>query len=841
MNRSEVDHSSRRWHWPSWLPLVVRELRHGSRRILRHRAFSVPAIGTLALGIGATVAAFAVLESVVLSPLPYENAERLVRIETRVPGIDPEARWGLAKGEFLYLRQEATSLESMGLYQFSRVTLSPEADAPARSVDVAEVSSGVFTTLGIRPSLGRLPVPEDHLEELSSVVWLGHELWLERFGGDPAIVGTTIPVDGRSVEVVGVLGPNARLPEEAMTSEVETGLWMPLWLDPAQPPVPRHVYRTLARRTGDSSLESASAELQRLTMNLPAALPQAYSDAYMEETGMVTELIPLHEHVVGPQVARALWILLGSVLLVFLVAYANVANLFLARLEATRNETAMRAALGASRGRLAAGYLAESLVLAAIAGVIGFLLAVGALRILHLRAPADLPRVDAIGVGGPAVAVTVGLVLATAILFGLLPALRQRGAREVGAAGSLQPVSRRARIARHVLVVAQVALSLLLLTAGALLFRSLRALTDVEPGFEPDGVLTFSVVLPEGRYDSYERVGTAYRSLATGLEEVAGIDEAAVAMILPLSGFDGCSSVFVDGRQPPPGEQPPCVPLFFVSPGYFDAMAIDVTGRSPDWADAQRRLPLAVVSLSLAERLWPAGDPIDREVSLSPKLDPFRVVAVAEDVRADGLDQPVTEAVYLPMTPPPGPQLWPPLQIVTVIARTGSGEPTALVPAVRRAIAEVDPQIALREIRPLSDIVARSMSRLSFFTLLLTAASTIAFVLSTIGMYGVVSYLVERRRTELGVRMALGARRRQVRRMVVRESVLLATAGVALGIVGALASTEVLESLLYDVSARDPWTLALVSLFLVLLAMAASWVPALRASRLPPADILRRE
>lgn len=811
------------------------------RRLIRHRAFSVPVTVTLALGIGAMIAAFTVLESVVLSPLPYDDAERMVRIQTQVPKIDPETRWGLAKAEFLYFQREAESLASMGLYQLSRVTLEPEGDGVAQSMEAALVSSGVFPTLGVRPILGRMPEEIDHLAPEPRVAWLSHGLWLAHFGGDREIVGKMIPVDGRSIEVVGVLEPGARLPEEWVVPDIEIGMWMPLWLDPAQPPASSHVFRGLGRLDSGSSVEAAAAELDRLTSNLPTVLPEAYTVGYMEKMGMATELVPLHEDVVGEAISRSLWILFASVLVLLIIAAANATNLFLARAEVRRQEMAMRATLGAGNRSLLIAFLAESFIVAVIAGGLGLLLAQLALRVLRAEAPPGLPRLEAIGLGIPAVALTILLTLLAGVFFGVFPALRRYGARDVRASDTRHGVSIRGRLVRRALVVAQIALSLLLLVGGVLLYRSFLTLTRVDPGFEPRGVLTFSVILPSGRYDSYELVGTAYRTLATSIEEATGVSHAAVAMTLPLSGFDGCSTLFVPGQVLPEGEHRPCAPIYLVSPGYFDAMGIKVRGRAPDWADAERRSPFAVVSRSLADQLWSGEEPIGRGVALSRELDPFQVVGVAEDVRADGLDKPATAALYLPMTPPPGPELWPPLQSVKVIARTDTDRPTELVATVRRVVAEVDPQLPLTEIRPLSEVVARSMSRLSFFTLLLAAASGIGFVLSAVGIYGVVSYLVERRRTELGVRMALGARRSEVRRMVVTESVWLATAGVGVGIGAALMATNALQSLLYGVSARDPWTMVLVGVFLVVVAAVASWVPALRASKVPPAEVLRQE
>jgi putative ABC transport system permease protein len=822
------------------LSTLAVDLRQSFRRLRRHPEFSLPAVLTLALGLGATIATFAVLHAVVLEPLPYRQPERLVRIQTAVPGVGAETRWGLAKGQYLYFQKEARSFSALGLYQLARVTLEPQGDGEARSVDAASVSSALFPTLGVEPLLGRLPEAADHLAAEPQVAWLSHELWQERFGGDRAIVGRTIPVDGRSLEVVGVLGPNARLPEESVLPDFDVGLWLPLWLDPLQPPQPSHVFRALGRLGDGVALEAAAKELDQLTLGLPVALPGAYSERYLTKTKMRPELVPLRDDVLGETIVRSLWILFGSVLLLLIIAGANVTNLFLARAEAGRRETALRMVLGAGRGRLLAGFLTESMLIAAFAGGLGLLLAYAALRVLRAAAPSDLPRLEAIALDGGTFAFALALAVAIGLLYGLLPALLRYDSRDI-ATGARQTLSRRGRYFRNALVVGQVALSLVLLTAGGLLFRSFRSLLDVEPGFEAAKVLTFSVVLPGGRYDSYERVGAAYSALAEGLEQADGVEHAAVAMTLPMTGFDGCSALFVDGQSPAPGEQALCVPLLLVSPGYFATLGIPVQGQAPTWGDAAQRLPQAVVSASLARRLWPQTDALGHTLTLSLELDPFTVVGVAGDVRGGGLDQAVTDAVYLPMTPPPGPELWPPLTIVHVVARAANTRPVELAPVARRVVAGFDPQIPIRDLRPMAEIVKSSMSRLTFSLLLVGAAAAIAFLLSAVGIYGTVSYLVVRRRTELGVRMALGARREQVRGMVVGESLRLAVVGVALGLAAALAATQVLRSLLYGVSARDPLTLVVVALFLLALSVVASWVPALRASRLPPSEALREE
>lgn len=823
----------------AWNHLILHELRHGIRRVVRHRTFSLPAVLTLTLGLGITIATFAMLESIALSPLPYPDAERLVRLETAVPGINPDTRWGVAKGEFLHFQDTAKSFVHMGIYQFSRVTLEPVRDEGALSVEAALVSSGIFPSLGARLLFGRLPEPGDHLSEQPRVAWLGHDLWQARFSGSRDVVGRTMTVDGRAVRIVGVLEPGLHMPEEWLVPGLEVGLWMPLWLDPAQPPASSHVFRALARLGEGVSPEKAAAEIDSLTAGLPMALPSAYSEKYMSSTQMRTELVPLHDYVVDEEVVRALWLVFAVALLALLIACANVVNLFLAHAAARRGELVVRTVLGASKGRLFLGFLAEALFVTTLSGGLGWFLAHLALRALKVKAPSNLPRLESIGLDLRSMSMMIILCLLISAALGLLTAFRRSRTEEINTTSTQREVSRQGHLSRRILVVAQIALSFLLVMLGALFYQSVRALVEVDSGFQADGVLTFSVVLPSGRYDSYERMGAVHHALVTEIEQVAGVKHAAIAMALPMSGFDGCSNIFVDGTAPAEGTHPLCVVLSMVSPGYFDTLGIQVAGAAPTWAEAGQRLPQAVVGRSLAERLWPGVDPIGHGVALDPRLDPFQVVAVADDVRMRGLDQEAPDIVYLPMAPPVGSELWPPLGIVTVIVRTDREQPTELLPKVRQAVGEVDHLVPLRLVRTMGEVVALSMAQLSFLAWLLTVVSMAALLLSVIGIYSVVSYQVKRRRAEIGVRMALGAHQNSIRWLVVAESTTPALVGVGLGVAATLVVGRMLESLLYGISANDVRTMVGVAVLLIAIAIVASLLPAIQASKAAPMDVLR--
>ncbi|HEY2291180.1 MAG TPA: FtsX-like permease family protein, partial [Thermoanaerobaculia bacterium] len=571
---------------------------------------------------------------------------------------------------------------------------------------------------------------------------------------------------------------------------------------------------------------------------LPQALPDVYSQAFFDKTGFCTEAVPLGDDVLGDQ-ARMLWILFGAVGLVLLVAGANAANLFLAQVETERREMAVRAALGAGRGRLALHFLLQGLLLSLLAGGLALWLADGAVRLLLALSPADLPRLSEVHLGWEGVLFTLLLALIAGGLFGLLPSVRRGLESELlGTAGRGMTISGRQRAARSSLVVAQVALSLVLLAAAGLLFRSFHNLVSVRPGFEAQGVLTFHVVLPETRYESFAAVDAFERELAARLAALPGVEATGFTSALPLTGFDGCSSVYAEGRSLASGT--PCLPIVFVGPGYFRALGIPLRGKAQEWSDNPGSSSAAVASEALARRLWPGQDPLSKAVGGDPSTS-YRVTGVAGDLRANGLDHPPIEALYLPLAGGSHTELGQPLRDVTVVVRTRSDRPERRTAEIRRAVADLDPGVPVAEVRPMAEILRDSTARISFSTLLLAVSSGVALLLAALGIYGLLAFLMARRHREIGIRLAIGARREQVRRLVLFQSLRLAAAGVALGLMGAALTTWLLQSLLFGVGPLDLLTLGAAAAFLVLVAVTASWMPARRAMAVPPLEALRHE
>jgi putative ABC transport system permease protein len=816
------------------------EARSVFRRLVRRPGFWVPAGLTLALGIGTAAAVFTVLDTICLKPLPYPGAGRLMRLQSPVPGTGGPPL-GLAKAEFLFFENGDRAFQALGLYLIDRATVGvATAGQPPEQIYAAAVSDGLPGVLGIHPLLGRAPSREDGLIEKPSVAWLGEKFWRRRFGGDSTLVGRTLLLDGSPVQVAGILPAAAQLPEEIQFQEIRVDLWTPLRLDPAEAPQASHRFRALGRLKAGIDLPAAQTELTRLTWQLPQALPSVYSQAFLRKTGFTTEAVPLRDDVLGDQV-RMLWILFGAAGLVLLVACGNAANLFLAEAEAERREMAVRAALGAGRGRLALHLLFQALLLSLLAGALSLWLTQGAIHLLLALSPSDLPRLSEVRLGWEGVLFTALVALVIGGLFGLLPSARQGLESELlGTAGRGMTISGRQRAARNALVIAQVALSLVLLAAAGLLFRSFRNLTSVRPGFEPRGVLTFHVVLPESRYESFAAVDSFERELATRLGALPGIEATGLTSALPLTGFDGCSSVYAEPRPVTPGEGPPCLPIFFVGPGYFRALGVPLRGKAQEWSDGPASPSTAVASAALAQRLWPGQDPLGKAIGGDPTVS-YRVAGVAGDLRANGLDHPPIEALYLPLSAGARSELGQPLRDVTVVVRTASERPDRMVPGIRRAVADLDPGVPVAEVRLMEEILRSSTARISFSTLLLGVSSGVALLLAALGIYGLLAFLIARRYREIGIRLALGARREQVRRLVLVQSLRLAITGVVLGLVGVALTTRLLRSLLFGVDPLDPLTLGAAAAFLVTVAFSASWMPARRAMAVPPLEALRHE
>ncbi|HET9984081.1 MAG TPA: ADOP family duplicated permease [Longimicrobiales bacterium] len=839
-----IDHdmARERRRMESWGTLI-RQVRLAARSLARSPGFTVVAVVTLALALGATVAVFSLVDRVVLRPLRYPAAERLVWIDSPVPGLNPDWRWGISEGGYWFLRRNARTLGDLGVVNTGSLGVGG-GDAPAEQVSAAFASGGLMRVLGARPILGRPILPSDEVDS-AGVVVLGYDFWARRYGRDREILGKTIEVSGRPARVVGVLARGFQLPDQAVD------LWIPIPLDSAARPVNSHYLNAIARVKPGVPLAAVQAELDRLTARFVEAMPSAYSPGFVNASRFRTAARPLRDYVLGDS-ARTLWMLLGAVALVLLIACANIANLFLARAEAQRREVAVRTALGASRRQLAARFLAETLLLALAAGLLGLGLAWAGLRVLLRLAPTDLPRIAEVGIGGASVGFAAALCLLVALAFAGVLYARSRGPllmRALREGGRGTTPGR--QFVRRALTVTQVALALVLLAGAGLLLQSFLHLRGVDPGIRAEGALTLDVALPGAKYPERDDRVAFYDRLRERVAAIAGVQAVGLAQGLPmqrdLGPFKGggCASLRV-GQGDERGIEAGCMPTIVVSPGYFRAMGIPLlAGREREPVDDRNRTGAAVLSQALARQLFRGQDPIGHLVGPYGTIPLSPVVGVAGDVRGDGLDKPPYPVVYIPYRPAAQYKWWgwDTPDAMTLVVRAPAVPTARLVQEVRRAVAELDPSVPVANIAPLSDVVARSDSvvRRSFTLLLLGLAAGMALLLSGVGIYGVIAYLVAQRRAEIGVRMALGAGVGQIGRLVVLQSAKLAGAGVAVGLVAALAATRLLSSLLFDVRPTDPLTLGAVTLALLAVALLASYLPARRAARIDPVEALRSE
>jgi putative ABC transport system permease protein len=812
---------------------LIRAFAHASRSLRRSPGFSAVATVTLAIGIGATTAMFALLHAVVLSPLPYPQADRLVHVGHPVPGLNPEWKWGVSEAGFFHFLDHNGTFESLGAY--STMTLNVSGDGQAEQVPTAAISASLFDVLGARPFLGRLLAWADNEPGRAPVVMLGYDFWQTRYGGDPGIVGHTIELEGNPFEVVGVTQPGFRVPEQA------TGVWFPVMISRANQPVNWHRFQVIARLAEGRTLPEAAADLERLTAQFPEVAGAAYPISFMEETRFAVEALPLQRHVVG-DVSGVLWMLLGAVALVLAIAAVNVANLFVVRLATRRREIAVRTALGGTRMDVARRFGAEALILGAAGAVAGLGLAWAATRLVVANEPGWIPGIAELGLGGEAVAFAAAVALLTALAYALIPAFRRQAGglalrESVGSTASPRQLA-----LRRGLVAAQMALAVVLLAGAGLMLETYRNLRAVDPGFDASGVLTAQVSLPQARYGSDETASRFWRELMDEVRALPGVVAVGATQSLPLAGGGGCSVVFTDDPAAQERNTSCFASTVRVSPGYFEAMGIPVRGRTPSWTDTENRVGEAVISEGVADRLWPGEDPMGRGIRGNGSNPPFyTIVGVAGPVRALGLTEPPVERVYFPMIAMEGAQLWGPPTGMNLVVKQQGGDPTALAPAIRATIQRMDATVPMQNVRAMDEVVATSIARTSFVMILLGMAALMALLIGLVGLYGVASYVVEQRRGEIGIRMALGADGRRVAGMVLGQAAALATAGLVVGVVAALLTTRVMESLLYEVRAADPWVLGGVALLLMAVALFASWLPARRASRVDPITALKAE
>lgn len=800
---------------------VLADVRLAARRLIRTPGYTLVALLTMALGIGATSAIFSVVHAVLLAPLPFSQPDRLVGVYQVWEG----SRDVFAPPNFLDLEARTTTLAAMGAYDTGGATLTG-AGEPAR-LTAATVSANFFNVLQTAPLIGRTLQASDTDPGNTDIAVLGHALWRERFGARPDIVGQTIQLDGRSSIVAGVMPRGFVWPEGV-------DLWRPFEYDEAFRVRNRGAWYldVIGRLAPGATIESAKTE----TATIGAQLAQAYEDNV--NVGMTVH--PLLDATVGSR-RPALLVILGAVAVVLLIACVNVANLTLARASSRESEFAVRAALGAGRARLARQLLVESVMLAGAGGALGLLLAVGGTRALVAYGPSGFPRLETIGVSLPIVLFTLGVALATGIAFGLMPAL-QAGRATVSDAlrerGASAPGGTRGRKARAALVVAELALAVVLLVGAGLLLRSFTRLVQVDPGFDPSNGITFTLGLPETVYDSDEKRLAFHARLEERLAALPGVTDSAVVQAVPPTSLGFNISFNVQGRPPlRPGEDQ-TLEVRVADADYFPLMGIPIIqGRWFEDTDRAGAPQVVVITESAARRHFAGEDPVGQMLELGWSRNGVRIggriVGVAADVRTQGLDKDAPPQVYVPF-------MQVPISGVAMVIRTASAPETLLTP-VRAAVQAVDPNLPVTRLETLEEHVSRSVAERRFYMLLVAAFAGVALVLAAVGIFGVLSYLVSQRRREIGIRVALGASRRSVVAMVLRQAMTPAALGVVIGLAAAGALSRFMTAMLFDLRATDPVTFAAVAVVLLAVALVAAWLPARRAVRVDPTVALRMD
>ncbi len=800
----------------------AQDLRHAVRSLTKNPGFTLVAMLTLALGVGANTAIFSVVNGVLLRPLPYRSPEQLIRIwET-----DPQGRgWGFSPPNFDSYRSEVTLLDDMVAYGPTRLTLTGGGDPEI--VSAMQVSGGFFNFLGTPLSLGREFLPEEDGfvadPGAAQVVVLSHGMWKRRFGGDPNVLGKTIVLDGISRTVVGV-GPR-----ELPFGSGRTDIWIPWPFDERDLTLRgRHWLAALGRIQPDVTLDAAAAELDAIAERLGEAYPETNAD-----WGALA--VPLMAEVVG-DVSTPLWILLGAVGLVLLVACANVANLSLARAEARGREIAVRSALGAGRSRLLFLVLSESVLLALVGGAAGLGLAHVSVSVLLGGVGSSVPRASEVGIDITVLAFTALVAVAAGLLVGTIAAwqaLRRDlllGLRE-GGQQAFAGVGRRRM--RSALIVAEVALSLTLVIGAGLLIKSFWLLTHVDTGFDHRRLLTAMISLPESLYETDSQRAAFFAQLLESIEDQPEVVAAAGTTGLPFVGGYLTTISVPDS----PDEEIRPIARRRVSSDYFRTMGIPlVTGRTFDAGDTPDAPHVVVVNEALASRVFPNEQALGKHILWGGPhgLESLKIVGIVGDVKQQGLADDAMPAMYLEYS-----QIY--VAGSMLLAMRSGGDPLDLVPSIREAVWSLDPDLPLYEVNTMEQLIADSVGSERFSMLLLGTFAAVALLLGAIGVYGVMSYTVSQRTPEVGVRMALGAGRGNVVGLVIRQGMLLAVVGILLGTAGALGLSRVLSTMLFQVSATDPVTFVAVILLLTTVALLACYVPARRAARVNPLEALRHE
>ncbi len=810
------------------------------RRLFRSPMFTLVAILTLALGIGANTAIFSVIEGVLLKPLPYPRPEQLIGLTLTAPGINIKELTNSPSVYFTF-REQNRSFQDVGLYTSDSVSVTGISEP--EQVPSLLVTDAVIPILGISPAFGRSFTRKDVLPASPDTVILMDGYWHRKFSGDRSIIGRRILIDGKAREVIGVMPRNFRF------LDMDIALIRPLQFDRNKTFLGNFSFDGVARLKPGITLAQANADGARMLpiVNRSFQAPPGLSVKLFEQARITPAFRPFEQTMIG-DIGTVLWVLMGTIGIVLLIACANVANLLLVRAESRHLELAIRAALGASRARIALELLTESMTLAVLGGAGGLLVAFGALRLLLATAPAGLPRLADIAIDPPVLLFSLAISVFAGLLFGSIPVFKHAGAKlatgmREGGRGLSQ--TRERHRARNGLVVIQVALALVLLISSGLMIRTFRTMMRIQPGFaNPAHVQTFTLSIPEAQVKDAEKVLRMQNDILEQLRRVPGVSSAAMTSAIPMDGHNSSDVLFSRDRVYKDGQLPPIRHFVFISPALHSTLGTPlVAGRDFTWTDLYSHTPVALISESFAREYWRTPANALHHQVREGMNDPWReIVGVVADVYGDGVNQKLPTTVY-----------WPPLldnfwgekefihrtaSFVVRSPRTGS---ESFLKELRQAVWSVNPNMPVAGAHTLDQIYKKSMARTSFTLVMMAIAAGMALLLGVVGIYGVIAYAVSQRTREIGIRMALGAQRHELTAMFVRHGILLTGIGAVIGLVVAFAVTRLMSSLLFHVSPADPLTYLLVSLGLVAIAAIASYLPSRRAAAVDPSEALRAE
>jgi predicted permease len=818
-------------------------IRQVFRRLARTPLFTAITLITLAVGVGANTVIFSVINAVLIKPLPYSHPEQLIGVWHNAPGVGMKH---VNMAAFLYFidREQSTTLQDIGVYDGDSVSLTGMGEP--EHLTGLDVTSGTLPILGVTPAVGRLFTRADDSPGNPETVLISYAYWRKKFGSDPSVINRVITVDGRPRQIIGVLPKGFHFLDWE-----DAAIFMPFQWDRTKTKLGNFSQKGLARLKPGVTLAQANADLNRLVpiaiRSFPA--PEGFSAKIFEHVGLAVDIRPLKEDVVG-DIGNVLWVLMGSIAVVLLIACANVANLLLVRVEGRRQELAIRSALGAGWKRIATDLLFESMVIGMLGSLLGLGLAYAALQALIAMAPTGLPRLQEIGIDLPTLLFTLALALFTSLLIGAIPVFKYAGAHinsSLREGGRGQSQSREQHRTRNALVILQVALALVLLICSGLMIRTFNALIHVAPGFtDPDTLQTFSFVIPESRVPETDQPGVIRmeQEIEEKLASLPGVKQVAFGSAVPMNGSSSNDLLYAQDRAYAEGQLPPIRRFKYISPGYFSTLGTPlIAGRDFAWTDLYGKRPVAVISDNFAREYWhDAQNAIGKRIRVASTDDWREIVGVVGDTHDDGVSQPATTAVYWPalMSHFEGPDDRV-QRYITVVLRTPRAGSQAFMKEVQQAVWSVDGDLPLADVRTLGSLYTKSMARTSFTLIMLSVAGGMALLLGVVGIYGVISYAVSQRTREIGIRMALGAQRNSITGMFVRHGLLLTGIGIAFGLAAAFATMRLMSSLLFNVSPVDPMTYTIIPFGIAAIAWLACYLPSRRAATVDPVNALRAE